>query len=67
MRIFFIYSILGLYIWNGISAGTSLIALIIWGTVYALALTENIAITDTLRVGYQSVSANLAMLGYSYW
>lgn len=63
----FIYSVLGLYIWNSITSGAAILTLTIWGILFAVSLTENIAITDTLTESSAYFSDGQAMLGFSYW
>lgn len=61
------FSVLGLYIWNGITSGAAILTLIIWGILFAVSITENIAITDTLSQSSAYFSEGQAMLGFSYW
>jgi len=62
-----IFSVFGLYIWNGIASGTTLITLILWGVLYGTSLSRNIAITDTLNSEFAYTSSGLASLGFCYW
>lgn len=62
-----LFSILGLYIWNGIAIGATVLTLMIWGILYGISLSINIAIPDTLRPTASFNSNGLADLGYSYW
>lgn len=61
------FSVFGLYIWNGIVIGSTVLAMILWGALYGSQLSDNIAITDTLTPEAPYSSANLASLGASYW
>lgn len=61
------FSVFGLYIWNGIVIGTTVLTMILWGALYGSQLSTNIAITDTLTPEAPYSSANLASLGASYW
>lgn len=62
-----ILSVFGLYIWNGITAGLALLTIILWGSLFAANLSDNIAITDTLRKEARFTSEGLATLGISFW
>lgn len=62
-----IFSVFGLYIWNGIVMGATVITMIIWGALFASSITYNIAITDTLTPEAPYSSEGLATLGASYW
>ncbi|XP_052867317.1 uncharacterized protein LOC128273405 isoform X2 [Anopheles cruzii] len=62
-----IFSVFGLYIWNGAAIGASALSLILWGSLFASTLTENIAVTDTLTIQLPYNSEGLASLGFSYW
>ncbi|XP_062539754.1 uncharacterized protein LOC134207802 [Armigeres subalbatus] len=61
------FSVFGLYIWNGIVIGATVLTMIMWGALYGSYLSENIAITDTLTPEAPYSSTNLASLGASYW
>ncbi|XP_065075491.1 uncharacterized protein LOC135699216 [Ochlerotatus camptorhynchus] len=61
------FSVFGLYIWNGIVIGSTVLTMILWGALYGSQLSANIAITDTLTPEAPYSSANLASLGASYW
>lgn len=60
-------SVFGLYIWNGIASGTTLITLILWGALFGSSLSRNIAVTDTLQSELTYSSNGLAQLGLCYW
>lgn len=60
-------SVFGLYIWNGIASGTTLLTMILWGALYGSSLSQNIAITDTLASEFTYNSNGLAQLGLCYW
>lgn len=62
-----IFSVFGLYIWNGIVIGATLMTMIIWGALFGSQLSSNIAITDTLTPEAPYSSIGLAALGASYW
>jgi len=62
-----IFSVFGLYIWNGIASGTTLITLILWGALFGSSLSRNIAITDTLAPQFEYNSNGLASLDFCYW
>ncbi|XP_058062688.1 uncharacterized protein LOC131212725 [Anopheles bellator] len=62
-----IFSVFGLYIWNGAAIGASTLSLILWGSLFANTLKENIAVTDTLTVQLPYSSKGLASLGVCYW
>lgn len=60
-------SVSGLYIWNGIASGTTLLTLILWGALFGSSISRNIAITDTLASQLTYTSSGLAELGFCYW
>jgi clarin len=63
----FLFSAFGLYVWNGIAAGLCSLTMIFWGSLFAIFITNNIGITDTLTtIGHYS-SDDLASLGFSFW
>ncbi|XP_055585041.1 uncharacterized protein LOC129737899 [Uranotaenia lowii] len=62
-----IFSVFGLYIWNGIAIGATLLTMILWGALFEDSITTNISITDTLTSEAPYSSEGLASLGYSYW
>lgn len=62
-----ILNVFGLYIWNGIASGLALITIILWISLFATSLTNNIAITDTLRQDARYTSDGLATIGVSFW
>lgn len=62
-----IFSVFGLYIWNGIVIGGTVLTMSMWGALYGSYLSDNIAITDTLTPEAPYSSENLASLGASYW
>ncbi|XP_067012029.2 clarin-3 isoform X2 [Anabrus simplex] len=55
----------GLYFWNGAAAFLDLLVLILWGSQFAVTLTDNVAVADVIKGDY--TSSGLASLGYSYW
>ncbi|CAG7730385.1 unnamed protein product [Allacma fusca] len=59
-----ILSVYGLYIWNGLSAGCTLMVMIFWGVAFGIGLKDHAAISDTLSNGLKNDSAKL---GYSFW
>jgi len=62
-----VLSVFGLYIWNGIASGSTLMTLILWGALFGSTLSQNIAITDTLAFEFLYNSNGLAQLGLCYW
>ncbi|XP_053681845.1 uncharacterized protein LOC128732588 [Sabethes cyaneus] len=62
-----IFGVFGLYIWNGIVIGATLITMILWGALFGTQLSNNIGITDTLTPVAPYSSTGLAALGASYW
>ncbi|XP_055526891.1 uncharacterized protein LOC129719520 isoform X1 [Wyeomyia smithii] len=62
-----ILSVFGLYIWNGIVIGATLMTMILWGALFGTQLSGNIGITDTLTPEAPYSSKGLAALGASYW
>lgn len=62
-----VFSVFGLYIWNGIVIGATVLVLIMWGALYGSSLSDNVGITDTLTAEAPYKSAGLAALGASYW
>ncbi|XP_023340064.1 uncharacterized protein LOC111710232 [Eurytemora carolleeae] len=58
----------GLVIWNIGSSVSYLLVLILWGALFSSRISENLCISETLRVnGLQWSSAGQSSLGYSYW
>lgn len=57
----------GLYIWNAIAAILVLLTLIFFVSLHLIFITNNIAITDTLRESIRYTSDGLANLGFSFW
>lgn len=62
-----VLSVFGLYIWNGIASGSTLMTLILWGALFGSSLSRNVAVTDTLAPEYAYDSNGLAQLGFCYW
>uniref|UniRef100_A0A182NN54 Claudin n=1 Tax=Anopheles dirus TaxID=7168 RepID=A0A182NN54_9DIPT len=62
-----IFSVFGLYIWNGVAIGATALCMVMWGALFASTLVDNIAITDTLTVQIPYSSFGLASLAASYW
>lgn len=62
-----IFSVFGLYIWNGVVIGAVLLTMILWGALFGSTLSDNIGITDTLTSQAPYSSKGLAALGASYW
>lgn len=62
-----LFGVFGLYIWNGIAIGLCLLTMIFWSSMYFIFISNNIAITDTLRATAHYSSNDLAGLGYSFW
>lgn len=62
-----VFSVFGLYIWNGIVIGATVLVMIMWGALFGSYLSENIGITDTLTPEAPYKSAGMAALGASYW
>lgn len=62
-----VFSVFGLYIWNGIVIGATVLVMILWGALFGSSLSDNIGITDTLTSEAPYSSAGLAALGASYW
>jgi len=60
-----VLSVLGLYIWNGISAAFVLLGMIMWGVEFATRLRKDAAISNTLSGDYDS--EGMGSLGISYW
>ncbi|GAB0089069.1 uncharacterized protein DMENIID0001_035480 [Sergentomyia squamirostris] len=60
-----IFSVYGLYIWNGLSIIFTMLTLILWGVLFATSVRFNIAVRQTL-IGNMS-SDGLASLGFSFW
>jgi len=60
-----IMSIFGLYLWNGISAACTLLAMLMWIIVFATNLRKNAAVSDTLNGFY--ISKGKGSLGVSFW
>lgn len=58
--------IFGLYIWNGCSACSSLLVLLIWGISYGIDITESLAFTQIMISTTEYISVN-SSLGFSYW
>lgn len=63
----FLFSVFGLYIWNGITIGLCSLTMIFWGSLYLIFIAKNIGITDTLRGSSHYTSSDMANLGYSFW
>jgi len=63
----FLFSVFGLYIWNGIAVALCSLTMIFWGSLYLIFIANNIGITDTLRSSNHYTSTDLANLGYSFW
>uniref|UniRef100_A0A8W7JGD7 Uncharacterized protein n=1 Tax=Anopheles albimanus TaxID=7167 RepID=A0A8W7JGD7_ANOAL len=61
-----ILSVFGLYIYNGIAAGSSALAMILWGSLFGNTLKQNIGIPDTLTKDLPYYTTN-ASLGVCYW
>lgn len=62
-----VFSVFGLYIWNGIVIGATVLVMILWGALFGSYLSENIGITDTLTPEAPYSSEGMAALGASYW
>ncbi|XP_037025690.1 uncharacterized protein LOC119067050 [Bradysia coprophila] len=62
-----VLSVFGLYIWNGVASGCTLMTIILWGALFGSSLTQNIAVTDTLASEFTYSSDGLARLGFCYW
>uniref|UniRef100_A0A182VPX1 Claudin n=1 Tax=Anopheles minimus TaxID=112268 RepID=A0A182VPX1_9DIPT len=62
-----VFNVFGLFIWNGVAIGATALCMIMWGTLFAGTLNDNIAITDTLTTQIPYTSSGLAVLGVSYW
>ncbi|EAU77089.1 AGAP002756-PA [Anopheles gambiae str. PEST] len=62
-----VFSVFGLYIWNGVALGSTALCMIMWGALFASTLADNIAITDTLTTQIPYSSDGLASLGVCYW
>lgn len=62
-----IFNVFGLFIWNGVVIGATALCMIMWGSLFAGTLIDNIAITDTLTIQIPYTSSGLAALGVSYW
>jgi len=60
-----ILSIFGLYLWNGISAACTFLAMLMWIVQFAVNLRKNAAVSDTLKGFY--VSKGSGSLGVSFW
>jgi len=60
-----ILSVFGLYIWNGISAACTLLAMIVWIVQFSVNLRKNAAVSDTLTGLY--TSNGKGSLGISFW
>ncbi|KAG5864077.1 hypothetical protein JTB14_005899 [Gonioctena quinquepunctata] len=58
-------SLLGIYVYNGIAMGCSILAMVLWGVMFIITTYHDIAIYHTL-VG-RMTSDKRASLGYSYW
>lgn len=63
----FIFGVLGLYIWNGIAIAMCCLTIIFWTSLYLIFITNNIAITETLRANFYFKSTQLTSLGWSFW
>lgn len=62
-----VLSVFGLYIWNGIASGCTLMTVILWGALFGSSLSQNIAVPDTLRSELRYDSSGLAQLGFCFW
>ncbi|XP_053669711.1 uncharacterized protein LOC128720090 [Anopheles nili] len=62
-----IFSVFGMYIWNGVTIASGTLTMIMWGALFGNTLSNNIAITDTLTIQIPYSSTGLASLGASYW
>ncbi|XP_055691748.1 clarin-3-like [Lutzomyia longipalpis] len=62
-----IFSVYGLYIWNGLAIAFAILTLILWGSLFATSIQYNIAVRHTLTVNSILKSEGLASLGFSYW
>uniref|UniRef100_A0A1L8D9R0 Putative conserved plasma membrane protein n=1 Tax=Nyssomyia neivai TaxID=330878 RepID=A0A1L8D9R0_9DIPT len=62
-----IFSVYGLYIWNGLAIGFAVLTLILCGSLFAVSIRYNIAVRHTLTVNSILSSDGLAALGFSYW
>lgn len=62
-----VFSVFGLYIWNGIVSCATLLVMILWGALFGTYLSINVGITDTLTPEAPYNSAGMAALGASYW
>lgn len=60
-----IVGVLGLYVWNGIAVGCTLLVMILWGSQFAATLSDNIAYSETITGIFSSQGQ--ASLGVSYW
>uniref|UniRef100_A0A1L8DA18 Putative conserved plasma membrane protein n=1 Tax=Nyssomyia neivai TaxID=330878 RepID=A0A1L8DA18_9DIPT len=62
-----IFSVYGLYIWNGLAIGFAVLTLILYGSLFAVYIRYNIAVRHTLTINTILSSDGLASLGFSYW
>ncbi|XP_055710722.1 clarin-3-like [Phlebotomus papatasi] len=62
-----IFSVYGLYIWNGLTIAFAVLTMILWGSLFATSIRYNIAIRHTLTVNTTLSSEDLSSLGFSYW
>lgn len=62
-----IFSVFGLFIWNGIVIASTALTMIMWGALFGSTLIDNIAVTDTLTIQIPYSSTGLASLGACYW
>lgn len=63
----FLFSVFGLYIWNGIAIALCALTMIFWSSLYLMFIANNIGITETLRNISHYTSTDLASLSYSFW
>jgi hypothetical protein len=62
-----ILNVFGLYMWNIVAFLFTILTLILYGSLFASSLINNIAIADTLNQPTKYSSEGLAKLGFSYW
>lgn len=60
-----IAGVFGLYLWNSIAVGSTLLVMILWGVQFADTLTDNVAYSETITGIFKSQGQ--ANLGLSYW
>lgn len=63
----FLLGVSGLFLWNTIAFVCCLLTIIFWSSLYMIFITNNIAITDTLRILAHFSSHGLSNLGFSFW